>query len=129
MDVGEDDDHERDRARDPHDPGRDLLIGERRDPAGAARLMGVELIQRMRRQGEDDRDAGEEPNDSNYYSLPLGRMARTEAPHNQERRPRRTDGRGQRRTVAETIGREGRREELGNLVVSRWGARRRWAHA
>jgi len=26
-------------------------------------------------------------NDSNYYSLPLGRTARTEAPHNQERRP------------------------------------------
>jgi hypothetical protein len=67
--------------------------------------------------------------DSNYYSLPLGRMARTEAPHNQERRPRRTDGRDERRTVAETIGREGPREELGNLVVSRWGARRRWAHA
>jgi hypothetical protein len=64
-----------------------------------------------------------------YYSLPLGRMARTEAPHNQERRLRRTDGRGERRTVAETVGREGRREELGNLVVSRWGASRRWAHA
>jgi hypothetical protein len=32
-----------------------------------------------------------------------GRMARTEAPHNQERRPRRADGRGQRRTVAETV--------------------------
>jgi ribosome-associated protein len=64
--------------------------------------------------------------DSNYYSLPLGRMARTEAPHNQERRLRRTDGRGMRRTVAETVGREGRREELG---VSRWAASRRWAHA
>ena len=59
----------------------------------------------------------------------LGRMARTEAPHNQERRPRRTDGRGERRTVAETVGREGRREELGNLVVSRWGASKRWAPA
>ena len=38
-----------------------------------------------------------EENDSNYYCLPLGRMARTEAPPNQERRPRRTDGRGERR--------------------------------
>ena len=35
-------------------------------------------------------------------------MARTAAPPNQERRPRRTDGRGERRTVAETVGREGR---------------------
>ena len=53
--------------------------------------------------------------DSNYYCLPLGRMARTETPHNQERRPRRTDGRGERRTVAETVGREGRREELARI--------------
>jgi hypothetical protein len=67
--------------------------------------------------------------DSNYYSLPLGRMARTEATHNLERRPRRTDGRGERRTVAETVGRKGRREELGNLVVTRWGTSMRWAHA
>ena len=31
-------------------------------------------------------------------------MARTKAPHNHERRPRRTGGRGERRTVAETVG-------------------------
>ncbi len=58
--------------------------------------------------------------DSNYYSLPLGRMARTEAPRNQERAPDRTDGRGERRTVAETVGRQGRQQEIGNFGAFRW---------
>jgi hypothetical protein len=46
-------------------------------------------------------------------------MARTEAPHNQERRPRRTDGRGEGRIGAETVGREGHHEEIGNFVLFR----------
>ncbi len=62
-------------------------------------------------------------NDSNYYSLPLGRMARTEATPDQERRPRRTDRRGERRTVAETVVREGGREEVSVLPAQEGGAR------
>jgi hypothetical protein len=50
----------------------------------------------------DDKRIGARATDSNYYSLPLGRMDGAKAPSGQECGLRRTDGRDKKRTVAET---------------------------
>jgi len=46
------------------------------------------------------------PNDSNCYSLPLGRMGTREARHGQEGGLRRTDRGARKRIVVETVGPE-----------------------
>ena len=54
-------------------------------------------------------------NDSNYYSLPLGRRGTREARHGQEGGLHRTGRGGQKRTVVETVGPERDHEESGNI--------------
>ena len=54
-------------------------------------------------------------NDSNSYSLPLGRMGTREARHGQEGGLRRTDRGTRKRTVVETVGPERDHEESGNI--------------
>ena len=53
--------------------------------------------------------------DSNYYSLPLGRMGTREARHGQEGGLRRTDRGARKRIVVETVGPERDHEESGNI--------------
>src|SRR4051812_22986870 len=56
VDVYQDEDQEGDRAGHPHHTGRELLVGERADPAGPRRELRIVVIERAGSDGERDRE-------------------------------------------------------------------------